>query len=71
MRVDTDGNLRDKFYPQKGKLVNKWLLKFEGKERKHIEIYDSKFNSYSVELNNTHCDSTRTCAVCCREMHIR
>ena len=35
VRVDTDGNLRDiKFYPQKGKLVNKWLLKFEGKERK-------------------------------------
>ena len=34
MRVDTDGNLRDKFYSQKGKLVNKWLLKFEGKERK-------------------------------------
>ena len=35
VRVDTDGNLRDiKFYPQKGKLVNKQLLKFEGKERK-------------------------------------
>ena len=28
MPVDTDGNPRDiKFYPQKGKLVNKWLLK--------------------------------------------